>query len=113
LPPLNERLARYVCQPSLSDHSPFPLQTLDAGTQVPRLGADQRLEPRHRVREPLIQLALQVADPNVDVPVLREYTDVHDNERHDRTEHWQAGEYLLVHFASSCILLFARRASNR
>src|ERR1017187_284976 len=92
------------CPPPSSDYPLFTLQALDAGTQVPGLGTDQRLEPRHRVREPLIHVALQVADPHIDVPVLRKYTDIHDDERHDRAEHWQVGEYLLVHFVSSSIL---------
>lgn len=32
------------------DHS----QAINAGTQVARLGANQRFEPRHRIREPLV-----------------------------------------------------------
>lgn len=53
------------------------------------LGADQRLKPRRCVSKPLIHVTLEVADPHVNVPVLREYADIHDDERHNRAEHRQ------------------------
>src|ERR1700691_66139 len=91
-------------KPPSSDYPTITLQALNAGTQVRGLGADQRLEPRHRVRKPLIHVALQVAHPHIDMAVLREYTDIHDDQRHDRAEHRQVGEDLLAHFISSSIL---------
>ena len=42
-----------------SNYPPFTLQALDASAQVHRLGADERLEPRHSVRKPLVHVALQ------------------------------------------------------
>jgi hypothetical protein len=76
-----------------------------------RVHANQRLDPRRRVREPLIHVVLQVADPHIDVAALREYTDIHDDERHDRAEHWQVGEDLLVH--STSILPLMSRPEDR